>query len=127
MKARDRSISAATLPWWGWVSLALAGCGGDSPAGGAPESAAAGRPVSQWFTDVTASSGVRFSHGSGAAGDWILTEIMGGGGALFDMDGDGDLDLFSSRAAPTPARPGPPRPATDTPSSATTARGRSPT
>lgn len=105
MKARDRSISAAPLAWCGWVSLALAGCGGDSPAGGAPEPEAADGPVSQLFTDVTASCGVRFSHGSGATGDWILTEIMGGGGALFDMDGDGDLDLFLLQGGTDPGSP----------------------
>jgi len=94
MKARDRRISAGPLAWFGLVSLGLYGCGGDTPAGGTPESKAADEPTSPLFTDVTASSGVRFSHGSGAAGGWILTEIMGGGGALFDMDGDGDLDLL---------------------------------
>ncbi len=94
MKARDRRISAGPLAWFGLISLGLHGCGGDTSAGGAPDPKAADGPASQLFTDVTASSGVRFSHGSGAAGNWVLTEIMGGGGALFDMDGDGDLDLL---------------------------------
>ena len=69
MKARDRSISPATLAWCGWVGLGLVGCGGDSPAGGAREPEAADGPVSQLFTDMTAASGVYFAHGSGAAGD----------------------------------------------------------
>jgi hypothetical protein len=44
--------------------------------------------------DVRAASGIDFVQASGAAGDWILPEIMGGGVALFDADGDGRLDLL---------------------------------
>ncbi len=44
--------------------------------------------------DVTETCGVQFDHVAGANGDWVLAEIMGGGGALFDMDGDDDLDVL---------------------------------
>lgn len=46
------------------------------------------------FTDVAEGSGLHFSHDNGAAGRYHLPEIMGAGGALFDYDGDGDLDVL---------------------------------
>ena len=46
------------------------------------------------FRDVAAVTGLRFQHVNGAAGRYHLPEIMGAGGALFDFDGDGDLDVF---------------------------------
>jgi len=46
------------------------------------------------FTDVTASAGIHFKHESGAAGEKLLPETMGGGCAFLDYDGDGDQDLL---------------------------------
>ncbi len=46
------------------------------------------------YTDVTESSGVRFVHENGASGKKYLPETMGSGGAFFDFDGDGWLDIF---------------------------------
>ena len=46
------------------------------------------------FTDVTAASGIRFSHVNGAYGEKLLPETMGGGVAFFDYDGDGHQDLL---------------------------------
>jgi hypothetical protein len=46
------------------------------------------------FRDVAADVGLRFEHVNGAAGRYHLPEIMGAGGALFDFDGDGDLDVL---------------------------------
>ena len=46
------------------------------------------------FANVAAETGLRFQHVNGAAGRYHLPEIMGAGGALFDFDGDGDLDVF---------------------------------
>jgi len=46
------------------------------------------------FTDVTAAAGVRFTHNAGKTGKKWLPETMGAGGAFFDADGDGSLDIL---------------------------------
>ncbi|HAM72542.1 MAG TPA: CRTAC1 family protein [Verrucomicrobiales bacterium] len=46
------------------------------------------------FTDVTSSAGIQFVHNTGAAGEKLLPETMGGGVAFLDFDGDGDQDLL---------------------------------
>jgi hypothetical protein len=46
------------------------------------------------FVDATLSSGISFTHTCGSSEkDWIL-EVNGSGVALFDFDGDGDLDVY---------------------------------
>lgn len=83
MKQRARSLSLAFL-------ALTAGCGGDGadvPTSGAPAS-------SGWFEEVAATSGVEFLHVPGPVRYW-MPEIAAGGLGLFDMDGDGDLDLYA--------------------------------
>lgn len=46
------------------------------------------------FVDITATSGIDFVHENGAAGKKWMPETMGSGCALFDYDGDGDLDAL---------------------------------
>src|SRR5262249_45089096 len=47
------------------------------------------------FEDVTAASGVAFTYRNGEeANHYAILEVVGGGVALFDYDGDGLLDIF---------------------------------
>jgi hypothetical protein len=45
------------------------------------------------FTDVAKASGIEFIHTTGATGESLLPETMGGGVGFLDVDGDGDQDL----------------------------------
>ena len=46
------------------------------------------------FTEVAEQTGLKFQHYNGMTGKFYLAEITGSGGALFDFDNDGDLDVF---------------------------------
>ena len=48
-----------------------------------------------WFEDVTLASGVDHTYRNGReGGHYYILESVGGGVAMVDYDGDGDLDLF---------------------------------
>lgn len=70
------------------TSIALA----SSASAQTPDEAAA--PARPWFQEVAVASGIDWTYVSGATEDYWFPEIMGGGVALFDYDGDGDLDVY---------------------------------
>lgn len=51
------------------------------------------------YTDVTAASGIAFTHANSATSNKYLIETMGGGVALLDYDNDGRLDVFFTNGA----------------------------
>ena len=76
---------------WGIAGLAAA-----STAGSRFDAFAASPAPAPGFrlVDVTASSGIRFHHNSGAYGGKLLPETLGAGCAFLDYDGDGWQDIL---------------------------------
>jgi len=61
--------------------------------------AAADAPAGLYFTDVTERLGIDLTLTSGRTPSREILEVDGGGVALFDYDGDDDLDLFFANGA----------------------------
>ena len=62
---------------------------------------AAGDP-SGLFVDITDKVGLDFQRAIGPLGTYFLPEINGSGGAMFDYDGDGDLDIYLVNSGKSP-------------------------
>ncbi len=59
-----------------------------------PAILAAAGPAGVSFKDITATSGIAFTHNNGAFGKYYMPETFGSGCVFFDMDGDGRQDLL---------------------------------
>ena len=66
----------------------------------APAGAASQHSEPPWFQDVTAQSGLAFVHDAGVGGAFFMPESLGSGGALFDFDNDGRLDVYLLHCVP---------------------------
>ena len=81
----------------GLTLAALAGCARDRPAAEPAEPPATG-PIQ--LTDVSAQTGIDFTHSDGSGGMRYIVEPMCAGLALFDYDGDGLIDVYFLNGAP---------------------------
>ena len=52
-----------------------------------------------WFEDVTDAVGLNFTHDCGPTGSYFMPQSMYGGGAFFDANGDGLLDILLLQGA----------------------------
>ena len=73
---------------WCVAGVTWACCGAIAAISGCSQSDA------QWFDDEAAERGIDFVHHSGYDGRPMMPEMIGGGVALADLDGDDDLDLY---------------------------------
>ena len=92
-----RILTALLLVVWGCADREGGPPDAGPPAGTpspSPAPSTSSRTGGAWFEDVAQASGVSFVHRSGHEDRPYFPEIMGGGVALFDMDADGDLDLY---------------------------------
>ena len=70
----------------GWITLCVLAC----------QSASA----EILLRDMTADTGIAFKHTDGSSGERYIVEPVGAGLALFDYDGDGDIDIYFLNGAP---------------------------
>ncbi len=93
MSVASRSRGAIGLGAMALAAL-IAACE-TGPGSPPPQPQATGRGLGgEIFVDRAAASGLDFIHFNGMSGELYLAEITCSGGALFDADGDGDLDAY---------------------------------
>ncbi|HYC76892.1 MAG TPA: VCBS repeat-containing protein, partial [Planctomycetota bacterium] len=80
---------------------------GAAPTTDAPSSeASSAAPFSRRFVDVASERGLAFRHETGGAGEKLLPETLGAAAVVFDLDGDGALDVFFADGRPVRGGPG---------------------
>ncbi len=67
--------------------------------------AAAGAGAQIQLRDVTKATGIDFVHTDGSSGERYIVETISCGLALFDYDGDGDVDIYFLNGAPLKGTP----------------------
>lgn len=58
------------------------------------------------FLDITDAVGLDFEHAVGPLGTYFTPEVNGTGGAMFDFDNDGDLDIYLVNSGRSPRADG---------------------
>ncbi len=93
---RERPFRWSLLFWLGIAALTGAGIWAANRPSATEATAVEGAPAIPLakFSDITAEAGIHFIHHSGAYGDKLLPETMGGGVAFFDFDNSGSQDLL---------------------------------
>ncbi len=75
-------------------ALYVYGCGSPSDPPPVQSPPPAAEPEFTLFVERAAEVGLDFVHDPGVSGENHFPEIMGSGGALFDYDDDGDMDVY---------------------------------
>ncbi|HVK17265.1 MAG TPA: CRTAC1 family protein [Fimbriiglobus sp.] len=93
-----RAVGAALAAAIG-LAIGSVGCDHAPPAG---PPATAGTPAATapgWFEDVSDAVGLNFTHDCGPTDTYFMPQSMYGGGAFFDANGDGRLDILLLQGA----------------------------
>lgn len=69
------------------------------PTSGGSGGVGARERAQELFSESAEATGLDFVHFNGMSGEYYMIENLGGGGALFDYDNDGDLDVFLVQGA----------------------------
>lgn len=85
MTFRASSLVAAAMFMW-------IGCGRQAATRRADSQAAPS--ALPWFQDITQRCKLNFVQEPGPTGSYFMPQIMGSGGAMFDFDNDGRLDIY---------------------------------